>query len=158
VLVLPNKASQIDPTFCSMLFSPGCHVRVIVIASSDRVARRGLPGKSIEQMQHIWIRPIGARAGELPAIFDRLFHERDAPIRLANLTRANRERLVGHEWRGNWHELRVAAERLSLIARTPNWEALDWRERAAALGIAKSTLYDWYKLLHLAEPLFVRPM
>ena len=52
----------------------------------------------------------------------------------------------------------MAANRLTSIARIPDWEELDWRERAIALGIAKSTLYDWYKLLQLTKPLFAKSM
>ncbi|TMQ09178.1 MAG: sigma-54-dependent Fis family transcriptional regulator [Deltaproteobacteria bacterium] len=158
VLSLTSRTPPIEPTFASMLFSPSYHVRVIVIAPSLAVSRRVLPAQNVDQMQHVWIRPIAARARELPAIFDRLLSEGDAPIRLANLTEANRARLLSHAWRGNWEDVRMAANRLTSIARIPDWEELDWRERAIALGIAKSTLYDWYKLLQLTKPLFAKSM
>lgn len=158
MLALSNKLAPLDPAFCSMLFSPGYHVRVIVLAPVQATARRLLPGENVDQMQHVWIRPIRARSAELPVIFDRLFGERDAPIRVDDLAEANRARLLAHEWRGNWHEVRTTVDRLTAIARTPDWESLDWRERAATLGIAKSTLHDWYRALQLTRPLFARPM
>ncbi|HEX7840619.1 MAG TPA: FHA domain-containing protein [Kofleriaceae bacterium] len=154
MLALTNRMPALDPTFCSMLFSPGYHVRVIVTAPSHATARRAILGAQVDQMQHVWIRPIRARAGELPAIFDRLLAERDAPVRFADFTEANRARLLAHDWRGNWSDLRTTADRLTAIARAPGWEALDWRDRAAAIGIAKSTLHDWYRSLLLTRPLF----
>lgn len=157
MLALTNRMPALDPTFCSMLFSPGYHVRVVVVAPSHATARRAIPGEYVDQMQHVWIRPIRVRAGELFAIFDRLLAERDAPVRLADFTEANRARLLAHEWRGNWSDLRTTADRLTAIARAPGWEALDWRDRAAALGIAKSTLHDWYRSLQLTRPLFTSP-
>jgi|SRR5215510_8790195 len=157
MLALTHRMPSLDPTFCSMLFSPGYHVRVIVIAPSHATARRALPGALVDQMQHVGIRPIRVRAAELPAMFDRLLAERGAPVRLADLTEANRARLLVHEWRGNWSDLRTTADRLTAIARAPGWEALDWRDRAAVLGIAKSTLHDWYRSLQLTRPLFASP-
>ena len=154
VLSLAARTPPLDPTFVSMLFSPSYHVRVIAIAPGLAAARRALPGDHVDRMQHVWIRPIAARAGELPILLDRLLAERDAPIRLANLTEANRARLLSHEWRGNWNDVRMTADRLTAIARTPGWEQLDWRDRASALGIAKSTLHDWYRSLQLTRPLF----
>jgi hypothetical protein len=153
MLTLDDKTRPLDPTFCSMLFSPGYHVRVIVLAPTSGTARRVLPDENVDQMQHVWIRPIGVRADELPEILDRLLVERDAPIRLAALTSKNREALLAHAWRGNWEELRTAADRLTAIARISSWDLMDWRERAAAIGLAKSTLYDWYKALKLTKPL-----
>lgn len=154
MLTLTDRMAPVDPTFCSMLFSASYRVRVIAIAPTQASARRVLPGESVDQMQHVWLRPLGVRAGELPVLLDRLLGARDAPVRLLHLTPANRERLVAHEWRGNWDELRVAADRLTAIARIADWERRDWRERASALGIPKSTLYDWYKALRLTRPLF----
>jgi hypothetical protein len=158
MLAVTNRMPPLDLTFCSMLFSPDYHVRVVVIAPAHATARRVIPGEHVDQMKHVWIRPIRARTAELPAIFDRLLAERDAPIRLADLTEANRARLLGHEWRGNWSDLRTTADRLTAIARAPGWEVLDWRDRAAVLGIAKSTLHDWYRSLQLTRPLFAGRM
>lgn len=156
MLSLTSKTRPIEHSFASMLVSPAHHVRLLVIAPSLAVARRVLPAENVDQMQHVWIRPIASRAGELPTILDRLLSEGDSPIRLASLTEDNRARLLSHEWRGNWDDLRMAAHRLTSIARIPGWEDLDWRERAIALGIAKSTLYDWYKSLKLTKPLFLK--
>ncbi|TMQ08309.1 MAG: hypothetical protein E6J90_40875 [Deltaproteobacteria bacterium] len=154
ILPLNDKMRGVDPTFASLLFSRAYRVRVIVTASTQALARRLLPREAVDQMQHVWIRPIAVRAGELPTLLDRLLCQRGAPKRFADLTGANQERFRRHPWRKNWEELRVAADRLAAIARTPSWEVLAWRERAAAIGVAKSTLVDWHKTLKLSKPLY----
>lgn len=154
VLTLTEKTRAIDSTFRSMLFSRDYRVRVIVIAPGEVIARRVLSRNEVGRMQHVWIRPIAVRVGELPMLLDRLLAERDAPIRHGSLTRANWEGFLGHAWRGNWEELRHAADRLTAIARISDYEQLTWRERAAALGIALTTLYDWHRALKLTMPLF----
>lgn len=156
LLPLTAKMLAIDPTFCSQLVAPSYHVRVVALAPTRAVARRVLPREIVDQMQHIGIRPIRARARELPAIFDRLLAERGAPVRFAQLTEPNRERFVRHHWRGNWTELRQTADRLTSIARISNWPDMPWRERAAAIGVPKSTLVDWCTKLKLSEPLFTK--
>lgn len=154
ILTLTEKTRAIDPTFHAMLFSPNYRIRLIVIAPSAAVARRILSRDEVGRMQHIWIRPVAVRVGELPVLLDRLLAERDAPIRHSSLTRANWDGFLRHAWRGNWEELRHAADRLAAIARIPDYEQLTWRQRAAALGIALATLYDWHKSLKLTLPLF----
>lgn len=151
VLKVTEQTQRLDPTFCSMLFSSDSHVRVIVIAPTPSGARRVLPSDHLDQMQHVWIRPIGVRVGELPVIFDRLLSERDPSLRFANLTESNRARLLAREWRRNWEELRITWDRLVGIARMAE---SDWRGRAAALGMKKTTLHEWYfKTMKLDLPL-----
>lgn len=149
MLKVTEQMNPLDPTFCSMLFSSDFHVRVIVIAPTPSSARRVLPSDYIDQMQHVWIRPIGVRSGELSVIFDRLLSEREPSLRFANLTESNRVRLLAREWRRNWEELRITWDRLVCIARMS-----DWRDRAEALGMKKTTLHEWYfKTLKLTMPL-----
>ena len=157
VLSVSDKSPPIDPTFSSMLFSPSYHVRVIVIAPAPQTARRLLPADDVAKMMHVWIRPLSVRAGELPVLLDRLLTVLDAPIRFSDLTKANQDRVVRHDWKRNWEDLRTAADRLTAIARVPNWETLDWRGRATATGIARTTLNDWYQALKFTAPLFSKP-
>lgn len=153
VLSLETGAPPLDPTFCSLVFSPSFHIRVIAIAASTSVARRALPHELVEQMQHVWVRPLALRVGEIPALLDRLLVERGASFRLADLRDANRDALCRLDWRDNLVGLRLAADRLTAISRVARWEQLDWRERAAAVGMAKSTLYDWFVTCGLSFPL-----
>jgi len=152
MFTINDKTPPVDPTLCAMIFSPDYRVRVIVLSTTESAARAVLPDQNVDQMQHIWIRPIGVRVGDLPSILKRVFSAHSLP--LTSLTRANCEQLHNHEWRGNWRELNEAADRLASISRIADWEGLGWRERARALGIAKSTLHDWYKGLRFTAPLF----
>jgi hypothetical protein len=153
VFTITEETLPADDTFSSMLFSSDYHVRAIVVASSQTAARAVFPADNVNQMQHIWIRPIGVRAGELPGILDRLLSERDPSLRLASMVPSNRARLLAHDWRRNWEELRVAADRIAGIARIPHWGSLDWRKRSAALKVPKSTLHDWYRSFEFEDPL-----
>jgi hypothetical protein len=152
VINLETAKAPLDPTFCSMVFSPDYHVRVIVLAAATSAARKLLPVESVEQMQHIWIRPLAMRPGDVPDLLDRMLAERLASLRLADLTPSNRAALCASEWRDNFVGLRVAADRLVAIARTTTWESMDWRDRSAAVGVPKSTLYDWFIGLGLTLP------
>jgi hypothetical protein len=95
------------------------------------------------------------RPGDIPDLLDRMLAERASPRRITDLTRRNRDALCAWEWRDNLAGLRAAADRLATIARVPGWDGMDWRERAAATSIPKSTLHDWFASLQLTSPLFV---
>jgi hypothetical protein len=154
VIDLYRAAAPLDPAFCSMVFSRDHHVRVIALAPSRDAARRMLAIEHPEHLQHIWIRPLGLRPGDIPDLLDRMLAAHGSPRRLADLTQGNRDVLCVWEWRDNLAGLRAAADRLDAIARVPGWEAMDWRERAVATGIPKSTLHDWFATLGLTLPLF----
>jgi len=146
--------TPLDPTFSSMAFSPDDHIRVIVTATTTTVARKLLAIDEMEQLQHIWIRPLAMRPGDVPELLDHLLAERQAGLRLADLSPRNREVLCSHDWRDNFIGLRLAADRLAAIARVQGWEAMNWQERSCALGMAKTTIYDWFGGLGLTSPLF----
>ena len=146
--------APLDPTFSSMALSPDYHIRVIVIAATTTVARKLLAIEEMEQLQHIWIRPLAMRPGDVPELLDHLLAERQAGFRLADLSSRNHEALCSHDWRDNFIGLRLAADRLAAIARVQGWEAMNWQERSSALGIPKTTIYDWFGGLGLTSPLF----
>ena len=154
VIDLGAIEAPLDPAFCSMVFSPDYHVRVIALASATNTARKLIPLEHLEQLQHLWVRPLALRPGDISALLDRILEERGAAFRLGDLTRANRDALCAHEWRDNFNGLRLAAERLVEISRVNGWEDMDWREKSAALGMAKTTLYDWFTGVGLTLPLF----
>jgi hypothetical protein len=156
VIDLDPVALPLDPTFCSMVFSTDHHVRVIALAPTMKLARRLLSAEHVERMYPIWIRPLSARAGDIPGLLDQLLEERGAPLRIADLTVRNRDALAACEWRDNFVGLRAAADRLAAIAQVRGWEAMDWRERSASTSIPRSTLHDWFTALGLTLPLFVR--
>ena len=144
----------LDPTFSSMAFSSDFHIRVIVIAPTTTIARRLLATDEMEQLQHIWVRPLAMRPGDIPELLDHLLAERQARFRLSALSPRNREALCSHDWRDHFMGLRLAADRLVAISRLQGWEAMSWQERSNALGIAKTTIYNWFCGLGLTSPLF----
>jgi hypothetical protein len=154
VIDLHAIETPLDPTFCSMAFSPDYHIRVIVLAATQAAARKLLPVEETERLQHIWVRPLGMRPGDVPHLLDHILMEREATFRLADLTPQNHEALCRHDWRDNFIGLRLAVERLIQISRVDGWEAMNWQERSVALEIPKTTLYEWYSGLGLASPLF----
>jgi FHA domain len=151
---LEATRTPLDPTFCAMAFSPDHHIRVLAIAATPSVARRLLSLDEMERLQHFWIRPLAMRPGDVPELLDRLLAERAAPFRLTDLTSRNRDALCSHDWRDNWNGLRLAADRLTAISRVASWEAMNWQERSIALGIPKTTAYEWFNGLGLTSPLF----
>jgi pSer/pThr/pTyr-binding forkhead associated (FHA) protein len=151
---LESTRTPLDPTFCAMAFSPDYHIRVIVIAATPTIARRLLSIDEMERLQHIWIRPIAMRPGDVPELFDRLLAERQAPFRLTDLASRNRDALCSHDWRDNFNGLRLAAERLTAISRVAGWEEMNWQERSIALAAPKTTIYEWFNGLGLTAPLF----
>ncbi len=118
-------------------------------AAARRVPRRG----GAPHLQQLGLRPLALRTGELPALLDHLLAERGAGFGFAELAAQNREALRRHGWRDNFAGLRLAADRLVAIGRVRDWEAMTWHERSAALGVPKTTLFDWFTSLGLAVPL-----
>lgn len=140
---------RLDPSFASMMLSGSYHVRVIALATTEASARLSLSKEVVEQMETIWVRPLALRAQDLPALVAAFLERSKAPFQLADLTSHNRDALLKSEWPGNFGVLRIAAERLAVIARIEGWEA-----RANELGIAKQELVEWFAELGLAMPLF----
>ncbi len=148
--------APLDPAFCATAFSREHHIRVIVIAPTAAAARRLLAVDQLEQLgplHHVWIRPLGKRRGDVPGLLDRLLAERRAAFRLADLSPKNRQALCNHDWRDNFIGLRLAADRLAAISHVLGWEAMSWQERSAAIGVPKSTLFEWFSGLGLTSPL-----
>lgn len=151
---LEATRTPLDPTFCAMAFSPDYHIRVIVLAATQSIARRLLSIEELERLHHIWIRPIAMRPGDVPELLDRLLAERQATFRLTDLTSRNRDALCSHDWRDNFNGLRLAADRLTAISRVEGWEDMNWQERSVALATPKTTIYEWFNGLGLTSPLF----
>jgi len=150
-LVLPIAAGQrpLDPTFCSMVCSPSFHVRVIVLASSIDAARDALNRDAVDQMQHVWVRPLALRSTEIDRLLDRIFIERDATVRVADLTPANLAALRAHDWPDNLLGLRVIADKMLAHATHHGL-----RPAARALGMPASTLHSHLVGIGLSFPLF----
>jgi pSer/pThr/pTyr-binding forkhead associated (FHA) protein len=150
LLSLPEGQRPLDPTFCGMLFSPSYHVRVIVLAATVDAARAVLGRDAVDQMQHVWVRPLALRSHDVDRLLDRTFAERNATVRVADLTPANLAALRAYDWPHNLASLRMVADEILAHAAHDGL-----RPAARALGIAKSTLQKHFERVGLSFPLFV---
>jgi FHA domain len=150
-LVMPIPAGQrpFDPTFCSMVCSPTYHVRVIVLAPSIDAARNALGRDAIDQMQHVRVRPLALRSTQIDRLLDRMFAERHAQLRAADLTPANLAALRAYSWPDNLAGLRRIAD--ELLAHATHHGL---RPAARSLGIPTSTLHSHLVGVGLSFPLF----
>jgi hypothetical protein len=148
VLALDARGPRIDPTFCSMLLSSSFHVRLIAIAEAAAVATEALGLDATGPMQHVWLRPLASRDGEILYLLDRMFAERGAALPVSELTPANQAALQAYAWPENLAGLRLAADRLEALVREQSL-----RKAADALAMSKSTLHHWLDRLRLALPL-----
>jgi hypothetical protein len=155
VMDLSTLETPLDPTFCTMAFAPEHHIRVIVISPTVTLARKLLAIDAMDRLQHIWVRPLGMRPGDIPYLLDQVLAERGATFRLADLTPQNHDALCHQEWRENFHGLRFVSDRLIAISRVHGWEAMNWQERSAAVKVPKTTLFQWFSALGLTSPLFL---
>ena len=150
-LVVPIAAGQppFDSTFCSMVGSPTHHVRVIALAPSIDVARHALSRDAVDQMQHVWVRPLALRSTEIDRLLDRVFVERRATLRAAELTPANLAALRAHGWPDNLAGLRRLADQI--LAHAAHRGV---RPAARSLGMSPSTLHSQLTRIGLSFPLF----
>jgi hypothetical protein len=148
VISLAPRPPRLDPAFCSMLLSSSFQIHLIVIAPTAAVATAALGSEAIGPMQHVCLRPLAFRAGELLDLLDRALAERGAALRTSELTPANQAALQAYAWPDNLVELRVAADRLDALVRERSL-----RRAADVLVMSKSTLHHWTDRLHLSWPL-----
>lgn len=149
VISIATGQPRVDPTFCSMIRSPTYHLRVIVLAPSIDVARDTLGQDIVDQMQHVWVRPLLLRSTEIDHLLDRSF-ERHSTLRIANLTPANLAALRAYDWPDNLAGLRRI---VTMILAHATHHGL--RPAARFLGMPPSTLHDQLVRVGLSFPLFV---
>jgi hypothetical protein len=149
ILRLGDSGALPDPYFVSLLFDARFGVRLIALASSPDIARRALTDARVEPMQHVPVRPLAYRSGEIDKLLDRRFGEQAFRFRTADLTRANQEALKTYHWPGNFEELQQIA--VAMIAHA----ALGGlRPAAEALGLSHQTLQRRFARVGLGFPLF----
>ncbi|MBA3540732.1 MAG: FHA domain-containing protein [Deltaproteobacteria bacterium] len=150
LLAIEPKSQVIETTFCSMIFSSSFQIRVLALAPSIAKASDVLGDATVRPMQHVWLRPLAQRPGAIHLLLDHAFAERGAPLRVSDLSDVNREALHAYSWPDNFTGLRVAADRLVVLAR-----AGSLRRAAEALHIGVSTLHYWLNQVGLTLPLVV---
>ncbi len=144
---------RLDATFCSMVCTPTYHVRVIVLAPDVDTARELMPQDTVDQMQHIWVRPLAVRSDEIDRLLDGLFEKLQSPLRTADLTAENRAALRAHDWPKNFAELRQVAE--GIVAHVTLGGL---RPAAKSLGLGgKSALQHVFDRVGLTIPLLAGP-
>ncbi|TMQ04846.1 MAG: FHA domain-containing protein [Deltaproteobacteria bacterium] len=149
VLDLGVHGEPLDPHFVAMLFKPRYQVRVVVLARSIDVVDKALGRAHAGKLSEIWLRPIASRPEAIDRLFDRVLEEHNSPLRMSFLTPENQEAIRNYSWPDNFASLRLAARRLTAIARLGTIH-----KAAHALGVGSSSLYHWYHTtLKLAEPL-----
>lgn len=146
VLTIGDDMPVMDETFRSSLFSTSYRIRVIVLAWPTRA--RAVLGEDHSNMRRIELRPIAYR-DQLERLLDRQLEERGTSLRFVQMTEANRKALLRYEWRGNFDELRLAADRFAAVTREGSL-----RRAAGALGESYSTLQHWFtNMLGVSLPL-----
>jgi len=151
ILPLEGKEAPLDPHFVSMLFDASFGVRLLALASGLDVARRALSDVGIELMQHVPVRPLAYRSGEIEKLIDRRFGERTFSLRAADLTPENQDALKTYHWPANLDELREVADAIMAHATRGGL-----RPAAESLGISHQKLQRLFVRIGLELPLFGR--
>lgn len=147
VFKIGPKSPVADATFVSMLFSPSFHIRVVAIAPTVAKANDVLTEQNVRTMRQIVVRPLSQRSAAVPHLLDRMFSERGSTLRFAELTTKNQAALQAFEWPGNFDDLRLAADRLTAIAREGSI-----LRASKAINVSTSTLHYWFTQLGMSLP------
>jgi len=149
ILSLFSAQRRLDATFASMVCTPTYHVRVIVLAPDVDAARTLMPQDTVDQMQHIWVRPLAVRSNEIDRLLDKYFEQRQSSLRTADLTPENRAALRAYDWPKNFATLRQVAD--GMIAYVAHG---GFRAAAKSLGMSgHSSLQHLFERVDLSIPL-----
>lgn len=151
VVTIDEQRAVMDGAFSASLFSPSYQIRVIAIAPTMSKATAVLGAANMQTIRVVAVRPLSQRAGAIPRLLDRLLTARSSPLRVSDLTRANQAALQAYSWPENLIDLRVAADRLAMIASTPSI-----RKAAEKLELHPSSLHYWLDHLSLSAPIVGR--
>jgi len=149
VVDLGSGDVRLPASFVTMMFSSKYQVRVIALVRSIGVANEVLSDWYLRQMQPVLLRPIARRPEAVHRLLDRMFVERNSPLRVFDMTAENQCALRTYSWPDNFASLRQAADRLTSITAQGSI-----RKAAHELAIPPATLYHWYsKIMGLSRPL-----
>jgi FHA domain len=149
LLSLQGRATPPDDAFRSMLLSSDFRIRLYLAVPSRQVASEMIGFDSAARMIPVLLRPLRERTGEIPWLLDRIFNERQAKLRTADLRPVNQRALQSHGWPHNFDELRDVAHKLIALS---THEALT--KAAEALEMPRTTLLYWVEeRMHLELPL-----
>jgi len=144
-----EEEAPLDPDFVSKLFDARGGIRLIALAASPDIARRALTDANVELMQHIPVRALAYRRGEIHQLLDLRFKERAFHRRADDVTPVNQEALKRYHWPGNFAELRQVADAIIAYATLGSM-----RRAAVSLGVSRQKLTRHLERIGLATPLF----
>lgn len=148
VLRIDGEMPVMDEAFRLSLFSTSYRIRVVVSAPSMARVHQVL-GPDHPLMRRIELRPLAYRDDQVERLLDRQLEQRGSSLRVTNMTEENRSALRRYGWPRNFDDLRLAADRLSVIAREGTLH-----RAASALQLPYSTLQKWFTdQLGLSRPL-----
>ena len=148
VISMDAKHAVMDGAFSASLFSPSYQIRVVAIAPTTSKATSVLGAANMQTIRVVAVRPLSQRPGAIPRLLDRLLIARSSPLRVSDMTRANQAALQAYSWPENFIDLRIAADRLAMIASTPSI-----RKAAENLQLHPSSLHYWLEHLSLSAPI-----
>jgi FHA domain len=149
ILPLGHEGAPLNPDFVSTLFDASLGVRLIALASSPDIARCALTDAKVGLMQHVPVRPLAYRNGEIHKLLDRQFAERAFHLRTDELTTVNQDALKTYHWPGNFDELREIVDAIIAHATLGGL-----RPAAKSLGISHHKLARRFEHVGLRIPLF----
>jgi pSer/pThr/pTyr-binding forkhead associated (FHA) protein len=138
LLTLKGRVPPPDEAFRSMLLSSDFRIRLYLAVPSREVATEVVGFETATRMISVHLLPLRERSGELPWLLDRIFNERQAKLRTADLRPINQRALQHHGWSQNFLELRDAAHKLIALA---THETVT--KAAEALEMPRTTLLYW---------------
>lgn len=147
-VTLKGQSERLDEAFLSMLLSNDFRVRLFVLAPTLSAANNALGFHVVSRMLQIPLLPIRERAGDVPALLDRILAARNSALRFSDLKMENQQELLKHTWPQNFVELRDVAVRL--VALHEHGSA---KRAATVLGLPRSTFQYWVNRMKLVLPL-----
>lgn len=148
ILEIDAKTPVMDAAFASAVFSPEQHIRVIALAPSITRANQVLGDPNVRDMRLVSLQPLARRQRMIPRLLDRLLVDRGIALRTADLTPKNQAALQSYDWPHNFDDLRLAADRIDVLAREGTL-----RKTAEVLGMSVSTFHYWFNAVGLSLPL-----
>jgi hypothetical protein len=145
LILLLGKGADLDARFAEELFSPTFCVRPIVIAASGRDADVALGPTLLAATQHIPLRPLAYRQGDIPELLDRMFRAKNADgLRVADMDPHNQAALRDYNWPENFDSLRKVVDAIVAYMTCGNLRAA-----AKHLGTTHSSLGRFFESIGL---------
>jgi len=152
LLRLDATGAKLDPAFVEALLSPDANVRAILCARSLKEAIDGVTETLASSAYRVEIPPVRERSGEIAAILEGWFIDRQSRLRFSDFTNENQAALRAYRWPENLEELREAADLLIQLA--PHQSE---RQAAQEVNIPRSNVKRWLDARNLTLPLLREP-